>query len=182
MSTETLFLKTEQRLLLNLVLLICFAFSYNLCDKAVLKYNEEIKAEQEHLKWRANNPNARQISFGLYDLAPVMPSWYLLYLLHFFTTPLSYLLLKTQRVREFIFSTFLTVLTFLGFVSWAYDTFRFIKYEEGISWENVSFNQYILHQSTPLEFVVFIFISVLLILQISILFRFVAERFQAKIS
>jgi hypothetical protein len=183
MTSQTLLSPIEQKLLLNFVLLICFVYFYNLSDKAVFNYNKEVRTSQERMAYQANKPdNGSKLSFGIYDCYSSTPLWYLLYWLQFFTTPLSYLLLKTQKTGRFILSTFFTFLTFLSFTAWLYETFLFHKYLEGDYLKNESFNRYILFDSTFLELALFPLIFFLLFLQLSIIFRFTVEKFQAKIS
>jgi hypothetical protein len=182
MSSDYLLSPAESKFLRGFILLLCLIFTYNLLNKAVDKYNEEVRWSQERNERRANNPNTREISFGIYDISSGLPLWYLLYGLQFFTTPFSYFLLKKQKLNHFVISTFFTFLTFASFSAWTYDTFSFLKYEETTLLKDKGFNQYILYDSTLLEFVLFLSISALLIVQISILLRFVIEKFPAKIS
>lgn len=117
-----------------------------------------------------------------YDNAKSMTIYEFIFWLQFLTKPFSFVLLRQQKLRPFTFSTILTLLTFLSFVCWAFRTYKFNATNEIPISNDVNFNNYLFHDSNTLEFFLFIFISILLILQCSILLRFVIARFQAKIT
>lgn len=181
MFAKTLFSETESKLLLGLILTIAFVFYLNLGNKIIDNYNQSVLSEQIDKQSAANHPNKPSVSFGFYSCYST-PFWFLLYGLQFFTNPLSYFLARTKAIGSFIASFIFTSITFYCFSMWTYQTYGFLKYEETWLFKDSSFNQWILYQSTKLEFVIFLLISILFVIQTFILLRFVAGRFQDKIS
>lgn len=181
MFAKTLFSETESKLLLGLILTIAFVFYINLGNKTIDDYNQKVLSEQTKKRIAADHPHKPTVSFGLYSCYST-PFWYLLYGLQFFTNPISFFLIRVKSIGSFIASFIFTFVTFYCFSMWLYQTFKYLTIEESLLHEEFSFNQWVLYQSTKLEFVVFLLISILLVIQTFILLRLVTERFQTKIS
>jgi len=179
MPSKTLLSPVEHKILFALGLLICSFYFVNLSNKIVATYNEAVKTEQ--IEKRKEADNERPISFGFsHCYSP--PIYELILLLQFLTVPIIVFLLGKQQFAGFLTSLVLTSLTLFGYICWMIDSFLIRKYSEVFREENISFNTYILYQSTVLEFVLFLAFTILFILHFAILLRFVIEKFHAKIS
>lgn len=172
----------EHKILLGFVFSICCIFYINLSNRVIESYNEDVRFEQNQNQNEANNPKTKNLKFAIYDNPRALMIYEFIFWLQFLTLPLSFFLLRKQKLKRFIFSTVLTSFTFLSFLNWAFSTFNLNAWAEIPISKNLNFNNYVFHDSNFLEFFLFILVSILLTLQLSILFRFVCEKFQVKIS
>lgn len=179
MSPQNFLSPIEQKLLLGIAFLLCCLFFINLAEKTIAHYNEAVKNEQIERRDLANR-NER-ISFSGCNPCKGTSIYEFILALQFLTVPLLFLPLLKRGLRLFFFSTFLTSFTLLGFISWMYYSYHYRKMEEVFRISDTTFNTYLFFGSTFLEFIIFIILSILFVLQISILTRFVIEKFQAKI-
>ena len=182
MLPKTLLSPIEHKILLGFVFSVCCVFYINLLNRVTESYNEDVIFEQNQNQNEANNPKTKNLKFSIYANPRPLIIYEFIFRLQFLTLPISFFFLRKQKLNRFVFSTILTSFTFLSFLNWAFSTFNLNAWSEmGIS-KNSNFNNYVFHDSNFLEFSLFILISILLTLQISILFRFVCEKFQVKIS
>ena len=172
----------ERRLLLLLMISISCAYYLTLETKAIEKYNESIRYEQEQKRLLADNPKITSPSFGLSDCNSGAAPWEWLYALQFFTNPISCFLLRKETLRKFLCAMFLNSITLFSFLAWSFQTFSILKSIEQLPESIQTFNQFVLYDSTKLEFCLFLLVGICFVAQWFILMRFVVEKFQAKIS
>lgn len=174
MSFKSLLSSTEQKLLSTFALLICGLYFTNLADKAVASYNRSVRAAEAA---QANIANGfEQISFG-FSCHYVTPIYETLLVFQFLFIPLIYYWLSLRRTGGFVFSTLLTALTLSGYCGWLYRTFSAIKFDRSYDLAHTSLHGFLFFNSTSPEFVLFLALSALFILQISILIRFALIEF-----
>jgi len=163
--------KKEYKLLL-IVAFIAFIFAFTNCASDTLeKYNQQIQEEQIELKDKANGNYA---AFSVYD-----NGWDGHPLIRFalvFLTVLIFLALR--KTRKFIFSMYFTIVPFLIFIRW------FIKINYAISTNETAHEYSVLDRiftvATTFDYIVFLFVSILLFWQISILLRMLIKTLQRK--
>lgn len=170
--------QTEHRLFLGITLLICCLFFINLTEKTVAGYNTTIQNEQTEKRDLANTNERINLSGCFPCTTPIHET---ILPLQFLTLPFIFLSLLKRHLGTLILSFSLTSFTLFGYVSWINYTYYSRIAAENFHFMNMPFNNYLLLNSTVLDFILFLMLSVLCILQISILLRFVIEKFQAKI-
>ena len=179
MQHRYLLSQSENKLLISFVFLICCLFYGNLIDKTISDYNQAAIAKQIEKQEEANK--VEKISFS--DCHPCVTLVYeILVSLQFFFNPFIFFLLLAKRNYLFLTSTVFTSFSLLGFVTWMLFSYESRKINELFVISETTLNTYILYKSTALEAVLFLLFSTLFVLQISVLLRFVIEKFQAKIS
>ncbi len=179
MLHKALLSPVEHKILITIALLICSFYFINVSNKIIDIYNETVINEQIEKQKAANNE--KNISFG-FSHCYSTPLYELILALQFFTIPLLYFSLRKQSFKAYLFSLFLSGFTLFGYICWMIDTYIFRKASERFVEENITFNTFILYQSTILEFALFLTFGILFIVQSGVLLRFVIEKFQVKIS
>lgn len=179
MTPNELLSPSEHKLFFGIAFLICCLFFINLTNKTIDSYNEAV--EKAQIEKRAAADNKPKISFGLYHCFYSTPFYEVILALQFFTNPLLLLLFLKRGTGRFIGSGLLAAFTFSGYAGWLIRTFEAIRYDELFYRADISFNNYLLYNSTAAEFILFLIFAVLLVLQICVLTRFVIEKFQARI-
>ncbi len=178
MSSNILLSPTEQKILLVIGFIICSLYFINLSDKFITDYNEVVESEQNEKMYFSNNEQRPSFS----GCNPCITPFYVTILgFQFLTIPLLFLSLLRRKFELFVFSTLLTFVTFIGYVSWMFYSYN-VRKENGVFYlENTTFNSYLLYNSSIWEFILFLLLSILFILQISAFLRFTIEKIQAKI-
>lgn len=179
MSSKILLSPIEHKILLVMGFLICSLYFTNLSDKAIAIYNKNVEDEQIEKRNFANNEENISFSFSNCYSIPIYETVLALQIL---TIPLLLLLIRKQHFARFLSSLFLTFFILFGYINWMIFSYTARKSNENFQIEETTFNTYILYQSTVLEFVLFLIVAILFVLQSAILLRFVIEKFQAKIS
>lgn len=179
MSSKLPLSPVEHKILIAIGFLLCGFYFTNISDKAIATYNETVKSEQIEKERIANNHRGFSFEVCVFRSTPLYEK---VLLFQFLLIPFLLLLLKKQMFASFIFSQMLTAFILFGYVGWIFETYDLMQSNDFLREENVSFNNYLLFQSTVLEFVLFLIFATLLVIQSALLMRFVVERFQAKIS
>lgn len=174
-SSNNFFSPTEQKLLLGIAILMCCLFFANFGSKIIENHNR--KAELKQIE----NETGQKIEFsGCYPcVTPIFEHIIFLQLIAF---PLIFLFLTKRRIGYFISSTFLASYIFFGYLNWIGWSYYIRTSVDDAHFVDASFYNYLFINSTFLDLIVFLILAILLVLQISILLRFVIEKFQAKIS
>lgn len=169
----------EHNILLALALLICCFYFTNISNKLIFDYNQAVQSEQLKKQRIANGE--KEFSFDLYG-GYGSPLYEIILTFQFLTIPLLCLSVKRNTLAKFIFSLLLTALTLFGYISWMIATYKLREASRDFTEDNLSFNSYILFQSTVLDLGLFLAFAILFILLSTILMRFTFEKFQVKIS
>lgn len=172
---------TERHLLFTFALIIVCTLYLNMGYKVINNYNESVRVEQEKKRDKANNSGKSGPSFAI-DCNNGTAPWEFLYLLQYITAPISCFLFRKTVFRQFLISLFLSLFSFLAFLLWCLGTFVGYKSIESFPDNIESINQFLLYDSTGLEFVLSILVTIFFALQIFVLLRFVIEKFHVKIS
>lgn len=180
MQPKIIFSQNEQRLFLGLVFLAFTVFIFNFGNKIIESYNNEVALTQLEKKDLSNKPISNK--FYITHCGSSATIYEFIYWLQFIFLPLSFYLLEKQKFSRFIASLFLHAIVIFSFFCWAYSTYSLNKFSEHPYQRVDSFNNYLLYGSNSLDFLFLALILILFILQTLVLLRFVAEKFQAKIS
>ena len=179
MSLNILLSPIEHKMLLVIGFLICSIYFINLSAKFITNYNDAVENEHIEKLYFSNNEKRPNFSGCNHCVTPIYTT---VLGLQFLIIPLLFLSLLNKSFEFFVFSTLLTFVTFFGYISWMSYTYV-VRRENGVfHTEDITFNNYLLHNSTMWELILFLLLSVLFLLQISAFLRFTIEKFQAKIS
>lgn len=86
-----------------------------------------------------------------------------------------------RNLGLFIISTASLLLVIYGYINWIIYSYQAVIGSEIFDYRNTTVTNYILVQSTTLDFILFLAVSVLLIVQVAILIRVAGERIYARL-
>lgn len=173
--TNQLLSSIEHKLLVVIALLICCLYFANLTNKAVEDYNNSVQ-RAEAFKAETDGTDEEKISIAVCYFNSPKPHEIILGF-QILLAPLLLVCLLSRKPVGFIASTLLSSLMLFGFLSWLYRTYSAIKFNRSFSLEHTSLNDFLFYNSTNLEAISFLVYSILFVLQISILTRFLYSRF-----
>ena len=161
----------EHKLLLIVAFIALILALSSFVSFSIETYNKQVQAEQIELKEKANG---EYISFGIYgDWGDSRPLYRFSFI---FPTLFTFLILR--KTRLIIFSLFFTSIPFFIFIYWFFKINHAISTNETLS--KLTVLDRIFTIATTFDYVVFLFISILLFWQISILLRMLIKTLQRK--
>jgi hypothetical protein len=178
MSPKHLLSSTENKLLLGLFLMICCVFYTHVANNLIESYNKQVESRQVEKQNLANYSQTSMFSCG-YEVQP--PFYVHFFWLQFFTHPISYFLLREKRISAFIVSALINSLMTFSVLAWNFRNYKLYLFNE-VHWlDKHPYGYFGLSSHLP-AFILAVLSLIFLILQLSIIVRFVVEKFQVKIS
>ena len=179
MTANSLVSQSERKLLLCLILTITCLFYVHCFINAVEEYNEKVRIEQSEKLFLANTlPNERP-SFSACVFAP--PVYTQIFWIQFFTNPILLLLLINPKLSSLFFSMLTTSIMTLSLLTWirrSYEDYLLNKYY----WLHETPYGYFSLTTHISEIILAVLGFILITVQFWILFRFVVDKFETKIS
>ena len=177
MLSNSVISSIEHKMFLAIALLICCLFFTNLFTKPIAEYNESFRTVQI-VKSNSNDTNERIQLSGCYPCTT--PFFITMLQFQILVLPVIFFSLFKRHLGNIFFSFILSLFILLGYAGWIEHTYYTIIYLENNHTLNSHFYNYFFLDSTILDFILFLMLSVLCILQFLVLMRFVIEKFQAK--
>ena len=179
MNAIKLLSSTERTILLTLTFLICLSFYKDLENKIIDSYNESVRIEE--LKKMPRSNGKEQFHFTIYDCSRSISIPEMWIGLQIIFAPILILLINSKRIGDFVFSLILNFVTFFSYFAWAFNAYWSRLMNESYRlYENTSFGAYLFPQSSVLQQLSFVLVSVLLFLHLFVLVRFTAEKLDSK--
>jgi hypothetical protein len=167
----------EYKLFISFFALTLFFSVVRTSDLVILAYNQSVeRAEREKERIANNSPKIvfSHCIFNTRNYEMLIPAQ-LLFLAAAFG--LSFV----RKPSFWVASMHGPIIMVYAYFDWHRDTYFAIVGSESDSFANTSFKSYLLYGSSMMDFVIFIAISVLLLLQGSVLVRFAVERIHARL-
>ncbi len=159
--------KNEYRLLLIIAFISFVLAVSSFISFSIESYNEEVELHQTYSEIKANSGATFAVDAGQ-DFRPLYRRWFIFLTLFIF--------LAVLNAKKFLVSFSFTLIPFLIFTYWIVRTNEDIKLNETY----MSGTPHLLKIATHYDYFVFLFISILLFWQISILLRMLIKTLQRK--
>lgn len=177
MTPKTLLSPTENKLLLGLFLTACCVFYLHCANTVIEGYNSEVKFQQLEKQSRANYSRTSMFS-GCTFGTPISVQ---IFWLQFFTNPALFFLLRKPKISRFLASTAVNSIMSFSISAWNLRNYEGYLLNDAF-WLHKTPYGYFGLSSHFTAFILAVLSFVYLILQISVIARFVIEKFQAKLS
>lgn len=177
MSPKTLLSPVENKLLLGLFLTVCCVFYIHCADNIIEGYNSEVKFQQVEKQSRANYARTSMFSHCTFG-TPISVQ---IFWLQFFTNPILFFLLRKPKASRFIISIVINSVILFSLSAWNLRNYEGYVLNDAF-WLHKTPYGYFGLSSHFTAFILAVLLFVFLILQFSIIVRFVIEKFQAKLS
>lgn len=179
MGSAKIFYPSERKILLIISFLMCLFYCAHLTDSLLGVYNSIVAAEEWDAMKLAEDPAyVKSLTF----ICPARGGtpWWLALQLQWITGPIIFFIFfYAKKVKFFIVALLINSITFWGYYSWMMESYRSRRYTN--LGDDIPFGDILLSGSSLFEPYLFLFVSLLLILQLFFLARFVMKKFNAKL-